>query len=209
MKTLALLFALLTTAAHAQCVCLSCINPRIDSWTAAAGSMEPTLPVGSCFRSLRTDDAASIPPGTIITFRHPTRDISFVKRLIAVGGQTVQMRDGQLVIDGTSIPQFPQPAYVRPFIMHNGSLPRCANGRAQIGDDCKSDQFSETLGTITYNVLSIGMERADNTGIYTVPDGHVFVMGDNRDNSTDSRMPHHAGGVGFVPLTNIIGTVIP
>lgn len=58
---------------------------------------------------------------------------------------------------------------------------------------------------MSYDVLNIGNQASDNTGIYTVPEGHYFFMGDNRDNSSDSRLPQSAGGVGYVPYENLIG----
>ena len=54
-------------------------------------------------------------------------------------------------------------------------------------------------------MLNIRPERGDNTRIYKVPEGHFFFMGDNRDNSTDSRVPQINGGVGFVPFENLVG----
>ncbi|MDX1600391.1 MAG: signal peptidase I, partial [Anaerolineales bacterium] len=54
-------------------------------------------------------------------------------------------------------------------------------------------------------VLDISMQASDNTGVYTVPEGHYFFMGDNRDNSADSRLSRQVQGVGFVPYENLIG----
>ncbi|MEP3036731.1 MAG: signal peptidase I, partial [Pseudoruegeria sp.] len=53
--------------------------------------------------------------------------------------------------------------------------------------------------------LNITTSTTDNTKVYTVPEGHYFFMGDNRDNSTDSRVPQSLGGVGMVPFENLIG----
>jgi signal peptidase I len=57
----------------------------------------------------------------------------------------------------------------------------------------------------SYGVLNIGNRQEDNTGIYSVPEGHFFFMGDNRDNSIDSRFSQQRRGVGFVPYENLIG----
>jgi signal peptidase I len=58
---------------------------------------------------------------------------------------------------------------------------------------------------VSHNILDIGRSQADDTGVFTVPEGHFFFMGDNRDNSTDSRFPQSARGVGFVPFENLVG----
>ena len=58
---------------------------------------------------------------------------------------------------------------------------------------------------MVHSTLDLGMTPQDDTGVFTVPPGHLFFMGDNRDNSTDSRFPQTAGGVGFVPLEDVVG----
>jgi signal peptidase I len=74
------------------------------------------------------------------------------------------------------------------------------------GAVCKKSRQIETLpGGSQHVVLNIGNQGMDHTGVYQVPDGHYFFMGDNRDNSSDSRLPQSAGGVGFVPFENLIG----
>ena len=87
------------------------------------------------------------------------------------------------------------------------TYPRCINGTAiPIGSDCLKEQFTEELpGGATYSVLNTGNQRLDNTGIFTIPEGQYFFMGDNRDNSADSRLAQVVGGVGYVPYENLIG----
>ena len=69
---------------------------------------------------------------------------------------------------------------------------------------CRYPQYRETLpGGKSYNVLDLGTTSADDTQLYTVPEGKLFLMGDNRDNSSDRRL--EAGGFGFVPLENLVG----
>ncbi|MGB0914024.1 MAG: signal peptidase I, partial [Phaeobacter italicus] len=71
---------------------------------------------------------------------------------------------------------------------------------------CEKKRLIETFpdGNV-HEILEIGNQGLDNTGVYMVPEGHYFFMGDNRDNSMDSRVPQSAGGVGFVPYENLIG----
>ena len=85
------------------------------------------------------------------------------------------------------------------------SLPRCKNDPAP-GGACEKDEAIETMpGGETHAVLNIEDGFADTTPVFTVPEGQFFFMGDNRDNSMDSRFPRSAGGVGFVPFENLVG----
>jgi signal peptidase I len=88
-----------------------------------------------------------------------------------------------------------------------GHLPRCSNAPVGQGGTCVKERFTETLtGGVSHSILNIeNGSRGDNTPEYVVPDGHAFVMGDNRDNSVDSRFPQSIGGVGFVPYENLLG----
>jgi signal peptidase I len=77
-----------------------------------------------------------------------------------------------------------------------------ADGRAV----CRFPTYRETLpGGRQYNTLDMALTERDNFGPVTVPEGHLFLMGDNRDNSMDSRVPPEIGGLGLVPWENIVG----
>lgn len=146
--------------------------------------------------------------GDVIVFRHPVSGSDYIKRLTGLPGDRIQMKAGVLHINGKSVqlkddglfaelagPQGPQ-----------SLSPRCENGPVGQGGTCVKSRYQETLpGGVTHSVLNIGNQGSDNTGVYTVPAKHYFFMGDNRDNSTDSRVPQIAGGVGFVPFENLIG----
>jgi signal peptidase I len=87
-----------------------------------------------------------------------------------------------------------------------GSMPSCKNTPVGAGAMCQSDRYRETLPNgVVHDVLDIGMRAQDNTPVYTVPEGHYFFMGDNRDNSTDSRFSPAVGGVGMLPAEYLIG----
>ena len=146
--------------------------------------------------------------GDIIVFRHPVDGTDFIKRLIGLPGDRIQMRGGVLHINGTPVKIEPAGEFVEEFAPQGPMRirPRCANGVVGLGADCVKPRFTETLPEgRSHAILDIGNQRADNTGVFTVPEGHYFFMGDNRDNSTDSRFPQAVGGVGFVPYENLIG----
>ncbi|MGC1495841.1 MAG: signal peptidase I [Sulfitobacter sp.] len=146
--------------------------------------------------------------GDVVVFRHPVSGHDYIKRLIGLSGDTVQVKAGVLHINGEPVglqdagqfeeimaPQGPQ-----------GLRPRCENGPVGAGGLCEKSRQIETLPNgVEYAVLNISDQQSDRTGIYSVPEGHFFFMGDNRDNSADSRLAQQAGGVGFVPYENLIG----
>jgi signal peptidase I len=147
--------------------------------------------------------------GDVVVFRHPVNNTDFIKRVVGLPGDTVQMRGGVLHINGTPAPLTPEPPFEEVFERQGSQQipPRCTNAPVGQGGVCLKDRFTETLpGGVTHSVLNIfDGGGADDTPVFTVPEGHVFVMGDNRDNSIDSRFPRSVGGVGFVPMENILG----
>ncbi|WP_297771469.1 signal peptidase I [uncultured Roseovarius sp.] len=146
--------------------------------------------------------------GDIIVFRQPTDGTDFIKRVIGMPGDRVQMKDGVLNINGEPVELEPAGDFVEEFKRQGpmGIRPRCENGVVGEGADCIKSRQIETLPNgRSHSIVNIGDQRSDNTGVFTVPEGHYFFMGDNRDNSTDSRFPQAVGGVGFVPYENLIG----
>ncbi|MEL6609525.1 MAG: signal peptidase I [Pseudomonadota bacterium] len=146
--------------------------------------------------------------GDVVVFRHPVTGGDFIKRLIGLPGDTVQLRDGVLYLNGEAVPRTPAEPFVETYELQGfpSSLPRCENGAVGTGADCIKSAVVETLPNgRSYRVLNSANVPADNTRVYTVRPGHYFFMGDNRDNSTDSRFPQSVGGVGQVPLEDLVG----
>lgn len=145
--------------------------------------------------------------GDVVVFKHPVSGQDYIKRLVGKEGDIIQVRDGTLYLNGVEATQTPLEPFIEPYAPQGASqnLPRCSN-QAALGGDCRKNAALETLPNgVTHTVLDIRNERLDNTDEFTVPDGHFFFMGDNRDNSLDSRVSQRAFGVGFVPAENIIG----
>ncbi len=147
--------------------------------------------------------------GDIVVFRHPVNGSDFIKRLVGLPGDRIQFRDGRMILNGVSIQSLPDGVFTETFERQGpiGNLPRCANGPVGKGGVCEKERTRETLPSgrsyVTLSIDDAGF--ADNTREYTVPEGQFFFVGDNRDNSQDSRFVQAAGGVGFVPFENLIG----
>jgi signal peptidase I len=128
--------------------------------------------------------------GDIVVFKLP-RDEStdYIKRVIGLPGDKIQMINAVLYINGKAVPRVPDGFYVT---------------KDAFGAETKVARYRETLPNgVSYDTLALdpnGFE--DNTPVYEVPPDHLFMMGDNRDNSTDSRV---LSAVGYVPVENLVG----
>ena len=146
--------------------------------------------------------------GDVVVFRHPVNGNDFIKRLIGLPGDKIQMKNGVLFINGEPVKREDAGQFEEVMERQGpqGSFPRCENAPVGQGGTCNKTRTRETLpGGNEHIVLNITNQGMDHTGVYQVPEGHFFFMGDNRDNSSDSRLPQSAGGVGFVPFENLIG----
>lgn len=147
--------------------------------------------------------------GDVVVFRHPVTGRDFIKRVIGLPGDTVQVRDGIIILNGAEVPQTEAGLFIEPYVQRGQppNFPMCSNRTVPIGEDCIKQRLTETLPNgVAYSVLNVGAQRPlDSTGIFTVPEGQYFFMGDNRDNSSDSRLAQTARGVGFVPYEDIVG----
>ena len=132
--------------------------------------------------------------GDIIVFKLPSDgQTDYIKRLIGLPGDKIQVQHGRLFINGQEVPREQIAPY--PTLSH-------------FGRPEEAPHYIETLpGGVKHEIIQIdGDEGAyDNTKVYEVPPGHYFMMGDNRDNSSDSRIAGDQGGVGYVPFENLIG----
>jgi signal peptidase I len=151
--------------------------------------------------------------GDIVVFRYPGQDEDYVKRLIGLPGDRVQMRGGQLFLNGRPVPKTRIADYLMP-VTPNSPCRFVVPEMARIVEEggtrfCAYPRFRETLpGGRSYEVLDqIGGGPGDDTAEQTVPAGQYFMMGDNRDDSADSRFPR-GEGVGLLPGDYLIGRAL-
>lgn len=176
-------------------------------YTIPSEAMKPTLLIGDYV--LVQWLGAAYQRGDVVVFRHPITGQDYIKRLIGLPGDRVQMKSGLLFINGAAAPQTPAGQFEEVFEPQGpkASFPRCENAPVGLGGRCIRSRFTETLPNgVRHDVLNIENDGfGDNTDVFIVPDGSYFVLGDNRDNSLDSRYDQASGGVGFVPAENLKG----
>ena len=149
----------------------------VEAFKIPSGSSIPTLLVGD---HIFVDKTMKHPRrGDTTVFIYPKgRDKDFVKRVVAVGGDTIEIRDGQLVLNGQLVPRKPVagPCEYEDF-MEDGDR----------WETRTCDAFEETLDGRTYRVIQDRNEMRRSFAAVTVPPNSYYVLGDNRDNSSDSR----------------------
>lgn len=128
--------------------------------------------------------------GDVVVFKLPTNpNINYIKRLVGLPGDKIQIKNNILYINNKALPR----TRVKNFLDSDKK-----------GNSTEIPQYVETMpNNVSYHVLEQDSDGPlDNTEIYTVPNRHYFFMGDNRDNSQDSRV---LDAVGFVPEENLLG----
>ncbi len=138
--------------------------------------------------------------GDVVVFKTPQDNrTDYVKRVIGLPGDTVQLRDGVVILNGTPIPK----QRVDDLIASPTSGQPCLQSGEIL---CHFPRYRETLPNgRSYDVLDLRQQDSDTTQMFSVPAGYVFLMGDNRDNSEDSRIPVALGGIGLVSTDNLVG----
>lgn len=148
--------------------------------------------------------------GDVVVFRGPQGN-DVVKRAIGLPGDTIEVREGQLILNGQPLRRAPARTFVSEVSANTPcrKITEAGVSMAPPTGQCSYSALRETLpGGRSYTVLDQVSGPADNFGPITVPADRLFVMGDNRDDSLDSRFEPFEGGMGLVPLENVIGRAV-
>jgi signal peptidase I len=149
--------------------------------------------------------------GDVAVFKLPRDNkTDYIKRIVGLPGDHIQMQNGQLFVNGVGYER----RKVEDFVIAESENTNCRRFPAyriavDDGFECHYPQYREVMPNgRSYLTLDLRQgSSADNTHVYVVPAGHYFGMGDNRDNSIDSRWPT-SQGVGYIPVENFVGRAI-
>ena len=150
--------------------------------------------------------------GDVVVFRVPGTDEDFVKRVVGLPGDTVAVQHGMLLVNDRPVPRRSEGTFAMPISDNSpcrvvgGAM--AMTGRTDSGEPaCLYPVYRESLpGGRSYRVIDqVDNPRADDFPATNVPEGTLFLMGDNRDDSLDSRFSREEGGIGFVPIENVVG----
>lgn len=150
--------------------------------------------------------------GDIVVFAGPFNpSTTFIKRIVGMPGDTVQMRRGIVWLNGKPVPQRAIPDLIVPISPNKTclSIPGVIDLRTTMRDGRLGCRYLRRIETLpsgpSYTVLDFAVARSDDTAPFHVPADHYFMLGDNRDDSADSRFSRRVGGLEMVPADRIIG----
>ena len=147
--------------------------------------------------------------GDVVVFRHPKSGKDYIKRVIGLPGDKVRLLEGKLYINESMLVRQELPDFIEIKLEQGAmkTIPQCANEPVPFGDEnCYKYQSLEKLDNgKSYKILDLGQNIGDNTPDFIIGEGEYFFLGDNRDNSLDSRFDRQFGGVGLVPKEYLIG----
>lgn len=145
--------------------------------------------------------------GDIIVVKSPSDGADWIKRVVGLPGDTVEVRGGIVWLNGRPVPHERIDDVVIRVSPNTDCqyLPSLRSVRPDGTAVCRFPAWREELDGRPYVVFDLAETERDDRPPVTVPPGYLFLLGDNRDNSSDSRVPPEIGGLGLVPVENIVG----